>query len=116
MNNEQTIKKLEIDINKAKGLVSEMDALARLTNNKDFKQVIRVGYFEKEASRLVLLRADPEMASIAHQSAILRSIDAIGELRQYLSTINQVGVTAERALTDDENTLEEVLAEDLANG
>ena len=67
--------------------------------------------FKLEAVRLVLLKAEPNMQSEQAQEEILKSMDAIGELRQYFRTIMAVGGAAERSLAADEQTREELLAE-----
>jgi len=105
----QEIESIELSIEQAQETVRKMEALKRLTQNKDFIELIHEGYFEKEASRLVLLKADDSMADEAHQTAILKSIDSIGFFRIYLSTIMQFGIQAERGLADDKETLEEIL-------
>ena len=61
MSNE-AINAIERDIKEARKHVELGDSLERLLNNRDFKKVIVEGYFEKEAARLVHLKADHEAA------------------------------------------------------
>ena len=112
MQDETDLDSLELSIGQAKKTIDLMDSLKRLTNNKDFIKIITEGYFETEASRLVLLKATDEVADEANQIGILKSIDSIGFLRMYLSRIMQFGMMAERALKSDEETREEILASD----
>jgi len=92
---------LRIEEEQAKELIKYRDALMRLQQNKDFKLIMSEGYFKNEASRLVLLRADP---SIQEDPKIVRSIDdkiiAVGELRQYFITTLARGHQAEESLKE----------------
>jgi hypothetical protein len=109
--NEQ-IENLEVSINEAKKYVDKMHSVLALTKNRDFVDVIERGYFENEASRLVLLKADPSMQKPEDQAAILKSIDAIGYFRQYLRTTIQMGRMMEKSMQEDQATREELLAEE----
>jgi len=108
---EQQIEEIEVSIAAAKEHIAKMEALFRLTENKDFKEIIDDGYFVKEASRVVLLKADPEMQDEKYQKQLNDSIIAIGVLRQYFRSVIQLGRMAERSIEDDENTRQELLAE-----
>ena len=114
MSNADQIQEVELSIEQARGAVSTMTALDTLRKNKDFKNLIETQYFEKEASRLVLLRADPNMQDSESQVEINNQITAIGYLRQYFTTIYQLGRMAEKAVHDDEATLEELNKAELA--
>jgi len=113
MNNSEQLEQVEISIEQAKAAVAFKEVLTRLTDNKDFKEIIIEGYFKEEASRLVLLKADPAMQGESEANQISKSIDAIGYLRLYLHTIMQRGIAMENSLKADENTREELLAEAL---
>ena len=52
------VEEIELEINQAKEKVALKDSLEKLIKNRDFKKVITEGYFEQEAIRLVLLKAD----------------------------------------------------------
>ena len=104
---------IEISIKQAKEVVDLRDALRRLHNNKDFKKVIKEGYFIDDASRLVLLKADPEMESPENQAIIERQIVAIGQLSQYFGKVEALGNMAERGIEDHATALEEIAAEEL---
>jgi len=99
---------VEIGIEQAKVLTSNRECLEKLTKNSNFKKLIIENYFEKEASRLVLLKADASMQDAVSQADIMRQIDAIGTFRQYLSTIMQMGRMAQASIAADEETLEEL--------
>lgn len=108
---EQQLEQVEISIEQAKEAIAKRDALVRLTANPDFKKIVLEGYFEKEASRLVLLKADPEMQGDTEQKQINNSINAIGYVRLYFHTIMQIGAQMDRTMAEDEKTREELLAE-----
>lgn len=111
-NQEQQLQQIELSLNQAKEMIGKRDALRRLMDNKDFKHVISDNYMEKDAARLVALKADPAMQEETHQKNILRQIDAIGTFREYLRTIFQEGHMAEKAVADNEETREQLLAGD----
>lgn len=111
MNQDEQLETIELSIKQANDAIEKMEALLRLTENKDFKLLVTEGYFEKEASRLVLLRADSNMQDEAGQSLINKSIDGVGFLRQYFSTIMHFGRMAEKAKVDHEDAREGILRE-----
>src|SRR6056300_939800 len=108
---DQQIEQIELSIEAAKANVEKMEALLRLIDNKDFKDIIDDGYFRDEAARVVILKADPEMQEAKYQDQLDKSIVAIGQLRQYFRSIMQMGRMAERSIRDDEETRQELLAE-----
>ena len=110
-NASDTIENIEINIEHAKKYVNKMNSVFNLSKNRDFNDVIDKGYFEEEASRLVLLKADPNLQKPEDQASIIRSIDAIGHFRQYLSTVVSMGRMMEKSLMDDMETRQELLVE-----
>lgn len=106
-----SVKEIEIGIAEAKKHVDKMNALHKLIKNKDFIKVITEGYFEHESTRLVLLKADPNIQDEMNQKRIDKSIDSIGYLRQYFNAINQLGQMAENSIHDAEAAKQELLAE-----
>ena len=112
-NASETVENIEISINHAIKHVNKMNNVLNLSKNRDFIEAIEKGYFEEEASRLVLLKADPNLQKPEDQASIIRSIDAIGHFRQYLHTVIQLGRMMERSIKDSEDTREEILAESL---
>jgi len=107
-----TLHEVEISIEEAKEKIECLDALNRLHGNKDFELVINTGYFKNKAAEIVLAKADPEMQNEDKQKSCIKTIDAIGELRQYFAVITQLGQMARRDLAEHEQTREEVLDED----
>ena len=105
------IEEVEIGIEQARAIVSKATALANLVGNKDFKTVIRAGYLEEEAVRLVLLKADPSAASAEMQASIADGIVAIGHFNQYLRTVHALGSMAAKSLSEFEDLRTELLVE-----
>lgn len=105
---------VELSIDHANKSINLRNSLEKLTKNRDFKAVVLEGYFESEAVRLVLLKADPSMQDEESQKEIVKQIDAIGSFRQYLRTVMQLGDMASKAKDDYEQTREELLAEELS--
>lgn len=112
MSMQDQLQQVEISIDQAKANIERMNSLDRLKENKDFEEIILKGYFEQEASRLVLLKADHNVQGDTEQKQIEKMIDAIGYFRQYLNTIYQFGSMAENALAQHEQAREEILRED----
>jgi len=82
-----------------------------LTANKDFTSIVLEGYFKAEASRSVLLKAEPSMQDAESQLQITKSIDSIGYLRQYFNTIMQFGKMSLKAIEDHKDTHAELMVE-----
>ena len=99
------INDIELEINEAKKLVEIRDALKSLMDDPRFKLVILEEYFTQEAVRLVHLKAASPVSTPEGQAAVLRSIDGIGELKQFLSTLWMRGDSAEDAIEAGEQEL-----------
>lgn len=87
-------------------------SLERLQKNRDFLAVIKAGYFEAEAVRLVHLRGDNMYQTVERQAAILKGIDAISSLHQYFQVIRMLADQAGKAIEDGEILLEEMRNEE----
>lgn len=106
------IGEIERDIRNAKDVIDFGAAALRLKANKDFKDVVLTGFFEKEAVRLVHLKGEPSMQTPDSQKSILTQIDAIASFSQYLNTVLAKARNAEAALAASEEVLSELLLED----
>ena len=109
--NQEAIQAIESNIREAKKLVEFGASLERLQANRDFKKVILDGYFAEEAIRLVHLKSDPNMQSADSQKAIIAQMDSIGAVRQYLDISLHRARMALKAISSDEETLDEIRAE-----
>lgn len=83
-------------------------ALERLYTSRDFRAVIKAGYFEAEAVRLVHLKGDPSMQTQERQADIIKQIDAISALNQYFLTIQHSAGLADKEIEEGEAILEEL--------
>lgn len=110
-----TLQAIERNMQKSRKILAFGSALERLRGNRDFKTVVLEGYFEQEAIRLVHLKADQNMQDPDKQRSIVNQLDAIGQLSQFFSTVLQKSTMASRQLEADQETLEEIAAEELAN-
>jgi len=104
------VEAMEISLQQQKEILASMESLERLIANKDFEKIFTEGYFKNEACRLVQMRGEPAMTKPEDQEAILKAIDSIAGLRQYLRTIMQFGSMAKKAIMDTEEELEDTLA------
>ena len=112
MHNNSKLDAVEMNIEQAQEAIALLNALKRLENNKDFTLLISTGYFRDEASRAVLMLADPSMQTDESQKLLHNTINACGHFRQYLGNTFQLGSIAERSLAADELTRTELLAEE----
>lgn len=111
MTNESKIEAIEVSIEAAKEAIVLGECMDRMIRNPDFIKIIEEGYFKDEAARLVLFKSEPVSENTESQQAITKAIDAIGGLHQYLTRIYQNAAQMKKALTDDEVTRGELLAE-----
>ena len=116
MSNAQDLEAIDLQIEDAKKKVARKDAMRRLQQNADFKELIEKGFLEQHAIRQVLLKAHPGMQAENVQKMLDQQIIAIGGFKQFLVNVIAEGHNAEAALQADEATREELLNEDLANG
>ena len=113
MNSEEQLHKIEISLENAKKAIEVANALQRLHENPDFKRVILQDYLKDEASRSVMLKADPSMATVEKQKNVDDIITSIGGLYNYFGKVYRLGDMSIRALEADQNTKEEILEEQL---
>lgn len=112
-NAETQLQQLEITMEQAQESIALADALDRLHKNKDFKKVFLDGYMKEEASRAVLLRADPALTTDRQRQEVDDIITGIGNFRLYLSKIYKVAMMAERSIEDSKRTRQELLVDQL---
>ncbi|RLB94167.1 MAG: hypothetical protein DRH26_02030 [Deltaproteobacteria bacterium] len=115
MSIKEDLENIELSIDQAKRDIERKNALNRLQDNPDFRELIAKGFLESHAVRQVLLKAHPGMQGEAQQNLLDQQIVSIGGFKQYLISIYSAGETAEETLTADETTREELLKEDLRN-
>ena len=108
---DQEIHDVEISIKQAQAGVDRAKSMERLMSNRDFKKVFLEGYFEKEAVRLVFLKSDPNFQTPEAQSDLIKQMDAIGSMRHYCNSILIMGDQFKAAITESEDTLDDIRAE-----
>lgn len=113
LSTDEQIELVEISIEQAKEKIKAGKDLEKLTKNREFTKLVLEGFFKEEASRIVLLKADPAMQEPEMQDMMDKQIIAIGYLRQYFARIMQEAQVAERTLLADEATHEELLGENV---
>ena len=96
------IASIETSIKEANKIKDLGSALERLTLNRDFQAVIKEGYFKDEAVRLVHLRGDPNFQTDERQAGIVKQIDGIAALGQYLSMVQLTAGQASKMIQDGE--------------
>lgn len=107
------LEQVEIQIETAKKIISTRDDYVKLSKNRLFKNIIEKGYFQEEAARLVMAKAN--MGLNDHQQArIDNMISGVGSLANYFEMIMRRGNEMEQALSEHEQTREEILAEEIA--
>lgn len=109
---QDTVQAIEKNIQEAKAILEVGKALERLKTNRDFREVVLKGYFEREAIRLVHLKADPLFQTPEKQQSILRDIDAIGALSGYFNSVRILADIAEKAVEAGEAERDELAREE----
>lgn len=99
------VQALRLEIEDAKKYVALRDALTRLMKTRDWNKVFKQDYFMEEPARLVQLRATPQMSHPDKQEALLRDLDAIGCLHQYIHKVLVIGDRSEEAIKEHEAEL-----------
>ncbi len=110
---EQELEMIEMSIATARKKVELGEARARLLNNADFKMLILEEYLSTFATALVMRRASLGMQDEASQRFINDQLTAIGHLDQFLRYTTQEAQMAANAIQSDEETREQILAEDV---
>ena len=107
------LQEIETSIQHAKKFVEMGTALERLQHHQDFKKIIKEGFFEQEAIRLVHMKANPDKQSVEEQEDIIKKIDSIGVLNLYFQSIFNNAELALKSIGADEEAREQILAESL---
>lgn len=105
------IQEVEITIEQARKQIKMRDAVERLMNNQDFKDIVLEQYLREEAVRLVHLKADAQMQDERRQRNMDMGIAGIGLFRVFCERIQREGDEAEEALDGHLETLDQVQSE-----
>ena len=102
---------IELSIEEAQKNINKFEALKRLRTNKDFKDIIEIGFLESEAVRAVHAKADPALQSPEAQQAVSNMIIAVGYFTRYLNYIMAEGENSVRAIDEHRKTRDEIMSE-----
>lgn len=105
------IEEIRISIEQKKAAVGDLDALTRLSRNRDWKRIIDTVFLKDEPARLVALLAHPGMQDEVSQKEIHSQMLAVAYLRSFLARTEHFGQQAKDALPHDEETEAELLKE-----
>lgn len=104
---ERELQEIEVSIEELKVHVERKAILNRLMANTDFQEIVDKEYFVNEASRMLLLRDDPNLP--ANKKAFLEAdMYGPGSFKRFLSTIIQLGNIAEDNIAQMQETMEEI--------
>ena len=85
------VQEIQLQIDTAKKIVKNSDALNRLYKNRDFLHLFEQVLFQDEPIRLTHLLSDPAHQSEAARAKIIKEMDVIAGLVSWLRTVDQVG-------------------------
>ncbi len=103
---------IELHIDEARQGIADMEALNRLRQNKDFKRIFLKLFLEDEPARLTTLLAHPSYQGDDTQADIINQLKSVSLFGQYMTKLNQFGISAQTALEDHEQELELVHSEE----
>lgn len=112
MSNDESVREIEVSMEDAKAYIEAGDAMNRLRDNKDFQKIILEGYFKEEAIRLISLKADHLMRAPEDQEFLIKCMDGIGCLQNYIRTVMFAAQQAVRSVQASDEALEEIELED----
>lgn len=105
MNNANEIQQVEVSLEHAEQVAAFGEALNRLENNRDFQTVILDGYFQNEASRLVMLTGEMNLKP-EQREAVYAGIRGIAELRQFFLVRRAQAQMAEKEIGEYKEELD----------
>lgn len=111
---EEQQNQIAVSIEQAETIVKTRDQILKLSKNKDFKAIFTDGYFVDEAARLASIYGSPRLTEKENQD-VHNQILAIGALRRYLLTKQQMGDAAETELEYHRETQSELNAVESLN-
>ena len=112
LNIQQVEQEIEISIEAARDVVERKNKVAKLFENKLFKEIVEEGYFTNEAARLVSLLSesvDPDSGLIKEE--LINDMMGISAFRRYLLNVHRLGVQMEKQIAASEVELERIRIE-----
>lgn len=107
-----TLEQLEQQLHDEKLKVERRDAILRLTNNADFKKVIREGFMVEDCARYARESINPMLTPDERANA-LAFAQAAGYLKQFLNIAIQMGDSAVETVSRCEDAIDQVRAEEI---
>ena len=107
------MQEIQIDIEDAKKAIRLGELVTRLENEPDFIELITEGYFRDDAARVVMLKADKEFQTADKQEKLDRDIMGISVFGEYLRTKKLLGIMAQDAMAEYEETQAELRKESI---
>lgn len=112
---EVTIEDLDYTINAEKFLLGKAQAVARLLENEDFKDLIMEGYLKTFALEQVSMLTHPACQSSDKQATIQSNIHATAALKEFLDNVLVRGEESTQAIIAHEQEKERMYEEAAAN-
>ncbi len=106
---QNTILGLEEHLEQSKTMVERRDALLRLSENRDYKKLIREEFMRDDCARFAQQSVNPVLKPEERADALAKA-QAAGHLKQYLSVIILQGNTAEATIPQINEAIEEARA------
>lgn len=101
---------LEKQLQNAKQLAARREMALKLSDNREFKQLILKDFCVEECARYAQSSADPAL-TIEQRADALALAQAAGHLRRFLSVVIQMGYTAMNEIPQIEVAIEELRQE-----
>ena len=102
---------LEKQLQNAKQLAARREMALKLSDNREFKQLILKDFCIEECARYAQASADPALTAEQRADALALA-QAAGHLRRFLSVVVQMGVTAMNEIPQIEVAIEELRQEE----
>lgn len=108
------VRELEEQLVNAKVLIERRDAVLKLSENHEFRTIIREEFMVQECARYAQVSADPALKPEERADALAIAQSA-GHLKRYLNIIIRMGNAAENEKLQIEEAIEEARQEEDAN-
>jgi hypothetical protein len=109
------VSRLESQREAAKQLIEQRDLVLKLSNNREFKKLIREEFMVQECARYAQISADPALKAEERADALAIS-QAAGHLKRWLNIKIRMGDKAENDLLELDEAIAEARAEADAEG
>jgi hypothetical protein len=105
------LQQLETGLEEAKKIIAFRDAILKLTENREFKRVVREEFFERDCARYARESADPSLTDRQRADALAMA-QAAGHFKRWLSIQLNMGNAAAEQMVEIEAAIDEVRAEE----